>query len=57
MSLEVDNSCTYMTVTRFLDGVRERLWLVGVVAAPWKGLDHVTVFPRTFPATTYLAAR
>jgi hypothetical protein len=28
-----------------------------VVAVPWKGLVHVRVFPRTFPATTYLAAR
>jgi hypothetical protein len=57
MSLEVDTSHTYMAVKRFLDGVRERLWLVGVVAAPWKGLAHVTIFHRTFPATTYLAAR
>jgi hypothetical protein len=46
-----------MAVKQFLDGVRERLWLTGVVAVPWKGLVHVRVFPRTFPATTYLAAR
>jgi hypothetical protein len=37
MSLEVDTSHTYMAVKRFLGGVRERLWLVRVAAAPWKG--------------------
>jgi hypothetical protein len=57
MWLEVDTSHTYMAVKQFLNGMKERLRLVGVAAAAWRGLDHVTVFPRTFPAATYLATR
>jgi hypothetical protein len=57
MSLQVDTSHTYMAVRIFLHGVRERLWLAGVAAPPSKGLVHATIFPRIFPATTYLAAR